>query len=141
MEATRFSDSATQNPLVRFRDFDGFEVREGPPKNPENFSKIYAMVHEILTQVYDEPMGPIGQGTKRLIGVDYILMDTPSQPAQVSDHPAPTDPDRERARWLTAVVGFVDSVAAIVTSITVDIRCRHTSSSFRTVQLVLLATR
>jgi len=28
--------------------------------------------------------------------------------------------ERERARWLTAVVGFVDSVAAVVISITVD---------------------
>ena len=44
-------------------------------------SKIDAIDHEILTQVYDEPMGPMGQGTKRLIGVDYILMDTPSHSA------------------------------------------------------------
>ena len=60
-----------QNPLVRFRDFDGFEVRGGLPKNPENLVKIHRTVFEILTQVYDEPMGPIGQGEKRLIGVDY----------------------------------------------------------------------
>ena len=40
--------------------------------------KIAITGFEILTQVYDEPMGPIGQGVKRLIGVDYILMDTPS---------------------------------------------------------------
>ena len=29
-----------QNPLVRFRDFDGFDVPGGPPKNPENLGKI-----------------------------------------------------------------------------------------------------
>ena len=51
----------------------------GPQKNPENFSKIPAMDHEILAQVYDEPMGPIGQGVKRLNGVDilcWILLHT-----------------------------------------------------------------
>ena len=42
----------------------------GPPKNPEIFSKINCRVNEILTQVYDEPMGRMGQGVKRLNGVD-----------------------------------------------------------------------
>ena len=31
-------------------------------------------------------MGPIGQGVKRLIGVDYILMDTPSHSGKVIQH-------------------------------------------------------
>ena len=66
-----FPHPLPQNPLVRFRDFDGFEVHGGPTKNPENFSKIDAIDHEILTQVYDEPMGRMGQGVKRLNGVDY----------------------------------------------------------------------
>ena len=70
-----------QIPRVRFRDFDGFEVQVKFPQNPENLVKIYRAVFEILTQLYDEPMGPIGQCTKGLIGVDYILLDTPSHSA------------------------------------------------------------
>jgi len=70
-----------QNPLVRSRDFDGFEVQGKFPKNPENLVNIWRPVFEILTQVYDEPMGPMKQCTKPLIGVDYILMDTPSHSA------------------------------------------------------------
>jgi len=53
-----------QNSLFRSRDFDGFEVPGGPPKNPENLVKIAITGFEILTQVYDEPMGPIGQGLR-----------------------------------------------------------------------------
>ena len=74
-----FPTPSLKIPSIDFGFFDGFEVRGGPPKNPENFSKIPAIDHEILTQVYDEPMGRMGQGVKRLNGVDYILMDTPSQ--------------------------------------------------------------
>ena len=65
-----------QNSLVRSRDFDGFEVPGGPPKNPEKLVKIAITGFQILTQVYDEPMGPIGQGVKTLNGVDYIMLDT-----------------------------------------------------------------
>jgi len=53
-----------QNSLVRSRDFDGFEVPGGPPKTPEKLVKIAITGFEILTQVYDEPMGPIGQGLR-----------------------------------------------------------------------------
>jgi len=42
---------------------------------------------------------------------------------------------------LTAVVGFVGSIAAIVNSVTVVERCHHTFATTRTVQLVLAATR
>ena len=51
-----FPHPLPQNPLVRFRDFDGFEVHVGPPKNPENFSKINCRVNEIYGQTHGEPM-------------------------------------------------------------------------------------
>ena len=70
-----------QNPRVRFRDFDGFKVQGKFPQNPENLVKIWLAVFEILTHLYDEPMGPMKQCVKTLIGVDYILMDTPSHSA------------------------------------------------------------
>ena len=50
----------------------------GPPKNPEIFSKINCRVNEILTQVYDEPMGRMGQGVKTLTATRFSDSATPT---------------------------------------------------------------